>query len=559
MCGLVGWVGGDPTEFNYSKLHTLGVLNETRGKHSCGISFDREIWTGIDKEKLWRDFSPTVKDMLDEFPLRNPVVIGHTRWATGGAHNAANAHPFGFGDDGNGGYQFCGVHNGSLIDYEDLAKKYQIPVQEGKKKKKRKKIDSEILLEILFIYGYEVLNEYLGAAALIWYDVDEPDVMYCYHGRSKNYANSHTEIEERPLFWLQDGTNSLYISSLEDSLHCINDNGGEIGKFEYNKIYKIKAGDLVNAEILEIDRSKCYQKRLANTTSTYHHGHHYNYHRNNHNNHNSHNKKEEKEEETKETTSSSLITDVVTYDLHKEKVKHRGKMETFNSLIYYNRLRYWQGEKVITGVFAPMKHNPMCFLGPTASVARENYEKFHDKNKFSEKPMLFFFYKGVALETELDYKVAVDKQLDTGDLSHMSKYPILDLGNLKSKIIKNNKQADDFFLPYLSTKIYTVVEGECVGIDVPGDKIGDYTHALLETDKKILEQIDPRFKKKESNREQDNTIVLDAKSELEASVDDCVVEISESVEDEDIKKEALGIFEIIRQKIKDTFKELWEK
>ena len=94
MCGLFGWVGRNPKTFNLDKLNILGVLNEERGRHSCGLAIDGLIKVGVKANKEYRDFAI---DMAGTIPESHSVVIGHTRHATSGVHDMRNAHPFGFG------------------------------------------------------------------------------------------------------------------------------------------------------------------------------------------------------------------------------------------------------------------------------------------------------------------------------------------------------------------------------------------------------------------------------------------------------------------------------
>ena len=170
MCGLFGWVGKHPKTFDKAKFDILGILNEARGKHSCGMSIDNEIVIGVDKNKLFRDWLASVNYSP---PEKIPVVLGHTRQATYGAHTIDNAHPFGFPNDKEE-YDFIGVHNGSLLNHTDLAENRDIPVKVKKGKGERVKIDSEILLECLFKdKNFKVLSQYDGAAALLFYNTKE--------------------------------------------------------------------------------------------------------------------------------------------------------------------------------------------------------------------------------------------------------------------------------------------------------------------------------------------------------------------------------------------------
>ena len=55
-CGIFAWSGKDPKKFNKDKFDKLGIFNIERGKDSCGISFDGEVYYGINTEKLYSNF-----------------------------------------------------------------------------------------------------------------------------------------------------------------------------------------------------------------------------------------------------------------------------------------------------------------------------------------------------------------------------------------------------------------------------------------------------------------------------------------------------------------------
>lgn len=276
MCGIFAWSGKDPKKFNKDKFDKLGIFNIDRGKDSCGVSFDGEVYYGLNTEKLYSKFIAN----REIKPLKYPVVIGHTRQASvGNIVNERNAHPFGFGNNSEGNYEFVGCHNGTLYNHKDLASTFKIDTTEtikipsdhnpnGFYESFRQKIDSEILLEIIYkTKNFKVLSQYNGAAALVFTNTNEPNVIYVWKGASKwyDYTNFHVE-EERPLFYYKETKNSLYISSIQESLETI---GGvanvNLFTFSPNTIYKITDGDVEHAEKTTISRNNAFQKEIITT------------------------------------------------------------------------------------------------------------------------------------------------------------------------------------------------------------------------------------------------------------------------------------------------------
>lgn len=108
MCGLVGVIG-DINKDDKDVLQTLLHLDILRGPHSTGVAV-------VDKNKdvklVKRVGAPSnlfdakqYEKAIQPFNLR--VLMGHNRFATKGAINQVNAHPFEIGD-------VVGAHNGTL-------------------------------------------------------------------------------------------------------------------------------------------------------------------------------------------------------------------------------------------------------------------------------------------------------------------------------------------------------------------------------------------------------------------------------------------------------------
>jgi len=108
MCGIVGAVA----ERNVVPILLEGLRRlEYRGYDSAGLAVLED--NGI--ERLRRAGKvQELADALEEYPIGGSMGISHTRWATHGVPNEANAHPHMSGDD------VVLVHNGIIENYQTL-------------------------------------------------------------------------------------------------------------------------------------------------------------------------------------------------------------------------------------------------------------------------------------------------------------------------------------------------------------------------------------------------------------------------------------------------------
>ena len=273
-CGVFGFMSNSINKMNWDKFNILGIFNDPRGGDSCGRVTEWTVEYGLHIESDYKDFAAKYKNPEGKYK----TIIGHTRKASVGGVNKENAQPIIFHTnskevkrrrkknptldkfitDANGKDRvvFTGAHNGTITNYKELAKKYQIKV-EGKS-------DSIILLEIIFKHGFDVLKDYKGTAAIIIYDfVDNSG--YVFHGKSPVYNRNAYAVDERPLYFWQESVNTLYFSSLEESLKFIGGSKDTVKELEYNVLYKIKGGKFV--EEVKYDRAYVPQKETV-TTST---------------------------------------------------------------------------------------------------------------------------------------------------------------------------------------------------------------------------------------------------------------------------------------------------
>lgn len=495
MCGIFAWAGKNIKSFDKSKYDILGIYNIERGKDSCGVSYDGEIYPGVDKLKLYSDFMINNKIK----PKRFPVVIGHTRQASvGNIVNEENAHPFGFGTTEQGDFEFIGCHNGTLYNKTELAKMFELNVSVTTETetstgvttyKTRQKIDSEILLESIYISGnYKVLSKYNGAAALVFTNTNEPNIIYVWKGASRNYDYSTAKVEEeRPLFYYKQSKNSLYISSIEKSLIAI---GGTVDKnvfsFEQNTVYKITDGDIENAEKLLVSRANATQKDDS-----------YSYYsssnskrRNNFNftdfdnddrdprafDYRNYTEDAFKDtplegsctnayfEKNKNMTPSNQSSNTFFFNIYQEKPPV--SQNFYGQRIYFNKFRYWRNGHTITGIYTWIPCHGFYFLSEESTVnalkilddlrglpfidgdfirntegldlEHPEVKKFIPFKKDSNSNKgLHYFIQGVKLINALDYAVTYKKyhetfikkgiQINYHELSHMSNHPVIDM------------------------------------------------------------------------------------------------------------------------------------
>jgi len=259
MCGIFSFISNKNENFNPYKFKILGIKNDERGGDAVGLYYNGNTHKSI-TPPLFENYIANNK--IDS--LNSPLIIGHTRKGSPGmGKTVEQAQPIIIKDD-NDNDSLILVHNGTLYNHNDLAKKYNVI--------DTNLTDTQILAEIIYKNGFEdVLKEYQGAASLIWYDKRD-ECLYVFKGASKSYGTSLTLTEERPLYWLMEN-DYVYFSSIKIPLEIIATDNNNVIDIECNKVFKFnKEGILIDTIIVDRANS-CLYKHVAYNHNNYNYNH----------------------------------------------------------------------------------------------------------------------------------------------------------------------------------------------------------------------------------------------------------------------------------------------
>ena len=177
--------------FNKRAFFTMGVRNDSRGGDSCGVFIDKQVEYGVDKQKMFISF------FRDSILLKETneckVALGHCRKASVGKVSLETAQPVVLTNSDNE-VEFVLIHNGTIHNYEELAKKY-IPEIDIKGL-----TDSQVMARIFYHVGYDCLDEYNGGAVFVIHDY-RINKSLVFKGASKKTTYSKEQEEERPLYY----------------------------------------------------------------------------------------------------------------------------------------------------------------------------------------------------------------------------------------------------------------------------------------------------------------------------------------------------------------------
>jgi predicted glutamine amidotransferase len=475
-CGIWAWCGKDSKKFNKSKFDMLGLYNDSRGGQGSGIYKNGEIIKSS-KEKEYKDFLVNINYNND---LENPVIFGHARKSSSGHVNDINTHPFGFGEKKDGEYEFAGVHNGTLYNERELSKMFDSDYS---------KIDSHILLESIYKNeNFKVLNHYIGAAALLFIDNNESNTLYAFRGESKKFESSNKIEDERPLYYYQESENSLYISSMMESLIAITENEKDIEnihEFKANIVYKIIDGNVEKAKQITISRKNCFQRQY-----NYNNNWNSKYNRINNSYENTYNKNKVKKIDLNSKVSNIKSKNTKKnkkFNILKESLK-RKKGEGNN--LKFEKFKYCRNGHPVTGIYLYTLNNDFIkldedyvdaaqefyanyvnhyfdldnnvFVKSLAELESDNFYMPYDVkdiNSFKELPFIYIV-QGHRVINRLDYESCYNiKGINSYNLQFCSFYPVILDGkaSLKGQTILHdriNALGSDF--------IYTIVDGKVV-------------------------------------------------------------------------------------------------
>lgn len=250
MCGLFGIISKEKVNVDKRAIACLGFVNDTRGGDACGLFIDGEIEYGTEGKNV-NFFEFFRQSKLFKNATKANVVLGHCRKASVGGKSADKAQPIIIKskDDPNK-IDFVLLHNGTIKNYTDLAKKYIPDVDISGLS------DTQIMALIFYKKGYDCLAEYNGGAVFVIADYRSgKPIVRMWKGCSKEYSYSKEETEERPLY-VVGCNNKVIFSSIPEMLTCLYPEN-DVKTIKPNTLCRFLDGRLVTER--EFDRSKCVQ------------------------------------------------------------------------------------------------------------------------------------------------------------------------------------------------------------------------------------------------------------------------------------------------------------
>lgn len=238
MCGIAGIISKEPTPFNLNHFNLLGTLNDERGGDSCGIFIDKKYQYGVKDTKMFRIFSKCISD----YPTTAQNAFLHCRkTSVGYVTGLEQAQPVIISN--NEKIEFVLMHNGTITNASKLAKTYIPNINVTKMS------DSQMMANIIYNCGYDVLTEYEGAAVFAIIDYRNVDSGEVFLWKGNSCYNEYKESSERPLFYMIHD-DKFYFSSMYISLYCI-DYTANIINLPTNTLFKIVNNELIPIKVYD--------------------------------------------------------------------------------------------------------------------------------------------------------------------------------------------------------------------------------------------------------------------------------------------------------------------
>ena len=408
MCGIFGFAGKlGNHEFNTLKFATLGAINDSRGGDSAGAFIDKKFRHAVGDQKLFLNFA-IKNDFLRQFtgvPVQ--YALGHCRKASVGAKTILEAQPVVINNDANTDTDFVMIHNGTLLNHEDLKEEYlsKVPIHFT---------DSQIFAHIVYYYGFKVLTEYNGAGAFVFLDYRKKvPTLYIFKGESPLYKSSTKLSEERPLFWVKK-EEGIWFSSIKESLELLDCGESTVEAVPANTLIIIQNGKVVGTK--KYDRSKNYQCNTrvyyGSNYDDYDYGYSGYYRANNKDCTPNYSKSTDLNKELLRSTTDFILSErESTYD-------NSGS----HKIIFKNGL-YYRGGDLLDGGH---------------SISEYGFENVYSSSGYSSvvPPKEFYFFKGYLLKDALNYEIAKAIEKELGDkfkLDYIRKLVMTAYYDLKTK------------------------------------------------------------------------------------------------------------------------------
>jgi len=232
MCGIIGLISDSKGVMAAEKRGFIKdslVVDSLRGEDSTGIfTVDHDGTLQQFKSAMagWDFINHRKVEKIMGSMMDKCLIVGHNRWATRGAINSVNAHPFHHG-------KIIGVHNGSLTNHEKL-------LVDGD----HFDVDSDAVFHSINKVGVEeTVKGMNGAYAIVYYDEEKHTV--------NMFRN-----EERPLFTatvehVYDGHNTILYASEPGMIDWI----ANRNKMKVKEMVLLKTHTLYSLDLKTMDYS----------------------------------------------------------------------------------------------------------------------------------------------------------------------------------------------------------------------------------------------------------------------------------------------------------------